>query len=174
MDDEQSPLKYVLTHNYKDGMIKFVMDNPVVFDELFELSISDDQPYSWRSAWLIWDCIEDNDPRLASKIDLILDIYPSLSESQQREYLMTLDKVELNEQQEGILYNLCESLWKDVKQKASIRYRAFKMMIKIMKKYPELQTEFPFLITDYYIQNLSRGAKHSVNKLIHNPKLFNK
>ena len=41
-------------------------------EELIELAISDKQPYSWRPAWLLWSCMDENDQRVQKHIPDII------------------------------------------------------------------------------------------------------
>ncbi|PKL87698.1 MAG: hypothetical protein CVV23_13845, partial [Ignavibacteriae bacterium HGW-Ignavibacteriae-2] len=60
----ESELENILITSYKDQMILFLKSNPQYFDEAIKLAISDNQPFAWRSAWLLWSCMEDNDQRI--------------------------------------------------------------------------------------------------------------
>ena len=80
--------------------------------------------------------------------------------------LKILLQMELKEEYEGILFNLCMDIWEQINKKPSVRINALKFIIKIAKKHPELIKEITFLTQDHYLESLSPGVKHSVSKLM--------
>ncbi len=143
------------------------MDNhPEFFEEAIELAISDKQPYSWRAAWLLWSCMEENDKRIQKYIRKIVDALETKDDGHQRELLKILMQMELNEEYEGKLFNLCMDIWEQINKVPSVRVNALKFIIKIAKKHPELSQEITFLTQDHYLESLSPGAKHSVLKMM--------
>ena len=61
MPSMETALEKTLTSCYKHEMISFMENHPEAFDEAIQLTVSDKQPYSWRAAWLLLSCIEEND-----------------------------------------------------------------------------------------------------------------
>lgn len=110
--------------------------------------------------------MKDNDERLKKHIDLILSTLLDRNESQQREFLRILFKMKLSENQEAILFDNCIEIWKSIHKKPGVRYAAFKILIKTAEKYPELLNEIFILTQPHYIDTLSKGAKHSINKIL--------
>ena len=53
-----------------------------------------------------------------------------------------------------------------INKSPSVRVNAFKFIVEIAKKHPELIKEISFLTQDHYLDSLSPGAKHSVLKLM--------
>ncbi len=80
--------------------------------------------------------------------------------------LKILLQMELKEEYEGILFNLCMDIWEQINKKPSVRITALKFIIKIAKKHPELCQEITFLTQDHYLESLSPGVKHSVSKMM--------
>jgi hypothetical protein len=161
----ETELEYILTNYNKAGMISYIEAHPECFDELIEFAISDNQPYSWRASWLLWSCMQENDQRLRGHINKIIDAIPSKSDEQQRELFIILQKMELNEESEGILFNICASVWEKIQKKPSVRFNAFKLITKIAKRYPELSFEIEFLIQEHYLESLSPGARKSILRM---------
>ena len=140
------------------------MDNhPEFFEEAIELAISDKQPYSWRAAWLLWSCMEENDQRIQKHIKKIVNSIKTKDDGHQRELLKILLQMQLKEEYEGIIFNICMDLWEQINKKPSVRINALKFIIKIAKKHPELAKEIIFLTQDHYLETLSPGVKHSVS-----------
>lgn len=159
-------LEWILTNLYKSDMIKYLKSHPEDFGEVIKLSISDKQPYSWRASWVLWSCMEENDIRLKEYIQKILDVLPERKDEQQRELLIILQKMELNEKQEAILFNHCINIWETLNKKQSVRYHAFKSLVMFAKRYPELSNEIEALSNEQYIDAMTPGVKASIKKMI--------
>ena len=162
----ETALEQVLTNSYKTGMISYMATHPEAFKEAIQLAISDKQPYSWRAAWLLWSCMEDNDHRLQEYITNIISTISNKNDPHQRALLKILLQMEINEEYEGILFNLCSTVWGKIKKKPSVRFTAFKMMVKIAINHHELSREIIFLTQEQYMDSLSPVAKKSIFKMI--------
>ena len=164
----ETALEQVLTNSYKAGMISYMAAHPEDFEEAIKLAISDKQPYSWRAAWLLWSCMEENDLRIQVYIEKIIDTLPARNDDQQRELMIILQKMEISEEFEGVLFDHCVSVWGRINKKPSVRLNAFKMMVKIADSYPDLSHEIIYLTQDQYMDSLSPAVRRSVSKLIKN------
>jgi len=162
----ESLLKHKLLNSYKDEMILFMDAHPEFIKEAIQLAIADKQPYSWRAAWLLWSCMEENDKRIRKYIKKIIDSFKTKNDGHQRELLKILLQMELKEEYEGILFNLCMDIWEQINKTPSVRINALKFIIKIAKKHPELSQEISFLTQDHYLDSLSPGVKHSVSRMM--------
>ncbi len=147
-------------------MIAFIKSDDKYFVEAIELAITNKQPFSWRAAWLLWSCMENNDKRIQDYLTKIIDSIASKRDGQQRDLLKILLKMELNEEQEAYLFDVCVTLWEKINKKPSVRITAFKFIIKIAKKHPDLFNEITFLTQNHYLDSLSNGVKKSVFKMI--------
>jgi hypothetical protein len=136
-------------------MISFMDTHPEFFEEAIELAIADKQPYSWRAAWLLWSCMEDNDQRIQKHIKAIMDAMISKKDNHQRELLKILLRMELMETMEGILYDQCVKIWQVIDKKPSVRLTAFKGIAKIAKNHPDLSHEMALLTHSPYLDGLS-------------------
>lgn len=162
----ETSLEHVLISAYKGGMISYLNAHPEDFEEAIILAISNKQPYSWRAAWLLWSCMEQNDPRILGHIKNIISTLTSKNDDHQRELLKIILQMELNEEQEGFLYNVCVPVWEKISKKPSVRLTAFKIIVKIANKYPDLSHDISFLTQDQYLDSLSPAAKKSISTLI--------
>lgn len=161
----ETMLEHILTNSYKAEMISYMKSLPEDFEEAIQLSVADKQPYSWRAAWLLWSCMEKNDQRVRRYIEEIIDSIPTKSENQLRELLIILQRMELNAHSEGKLFDICINIWKNTGKKPSVRYNAFKLMIKIVKNHPDLYKEFEFLTESHDMDSLSDTVKKSISKM---------
>ncbi len=162
----ETGLEKVLTSFYKDGMISYLNSHPDDFEEAVKLAVSDKQPYSWRAAWLLWSCMDENDIRIQGYIKDIINSIATKNDGHQRELIKILMQMELNEEHEGYLFNVCLNLWETINKKPSVRFTAFNLIVKLAKKYPELYHEINFLTQDHYLDSLSPAVKKSILKMI--------
>jgi len=151
---------------YKEEMIHYVANHPESFEELVQLAMADKQPYSWRAAWLLWSCMADNDSRIKGRIRNIIGSLKGKNDGHQRELLKILYQMDLDEKYEGLLFDHCVSIWEKINKKPSVRFNAFKMIVKISRNYPELSQEIAFLLQDHYLETLSKGVRHSITRMI--------
>ena len=158
-------LEHILTSSYKADMISYMAAHPEDFDEAIKLSISNKQPYSWRAAWLLWSCMEENDKRIEGYINNIINTITAKNDDHQRELLKILLQMDLNEKYEGFLFDVCVTIWEKINKKPSVRFAAFKFIIKIAKKHPDLSKEITFLTQNQYLDLLSPAAKKSISKM---------
>jgi len=162
----ESELQQILINSYKAGMISFMDSHPEAFDEAIELALGDEQPFCWRAASLLWDCMKENDSRIRPYVKKIVSALSTKEEGHQRELIKILIKMDLNEKQESILFDICMSLWEQINSSPSIRYNALKYIVKMAKKYPELLNEISYLTQSRYMDTLSPGARKSVHIMI--------
>lgn len=73
--------------------------------------------------------------------------------------------MELNEEQEGILYDYCVNIWETLSKKQSVRFHAFKTLVETARKYPELSTEITALADEQYTETLTPGVKASITRM---------
>jgi hypothetical protein len=162
----KSVLENKLLTLYKKEMILFLKANPQYFEEAVQLALSDKHPYCWRAAFLLFDCIEENDKRMRKHVKSIVECISTKKDGHQRELLKILLLMDLKESYEGKVFNVCMDLWEQIGKAPSVRFTALKFIIKISQKHPELKKEITFLTQDHYLDNLTPGIKRSVQKMI--------
>ncbi|MDD3877333.1 MAG: hypothetical protein PHT69_11985 [Bacteroidales bacterium] len=162
----ETPLEKVLISYYKTEMISYLHTHPNEFEEAVALALSDKQPFAWRAAWLLWSCMDKNDPRMQGYIGKIINVLPTKNDGHQRELIKILSLMEIGEEHEGFLFNICVSLWEKTNKKPSVRLNAFYFIVKIANKYPELIAEILLLAENQYLESLSPGVKECVSRLI--------
>lgn len=162
----ETNLEYVLTHHFKAEMIAYLNAHPGDFEEAINLAMANRQPYSWRAAWLLWSCMEKNDPRIRPHIQSIIDAIPLKADGHKRELLKVLQAMELNEAHHGALFTICADIWEKVDQSPSVRYRALMFMVTIAKLYPEVANEIILLSHPQYTDPLSPGIRKAALRMI--------
>jgi hypothetical protein len=163
----ETPLEYVLTNLRKAEMLAFISEHPEYYGELVSLSLSGRQPYAWKAARLLQACMDDNDPHLQPCLPEMLKLVSVASnDTHQRILMMILQRMELNDDIAGQLFDVCVSIWTDTRAASDIRCHAFRLMAKIAKKHVMLIDEVLLLCDSRYTGALSSGIKHSINKII--------
>ncbi|MFH1121305.1 MAG: hypothetical protein V1775_15910 [Bacteroidota bacterium] len=161
-----APLEWILTNTYKTDLIAWMTAHPEAFEETIILSLSDNQPCAWRAAWLLWSCMEKNDPRVQPFVADMINSLAGKNDDHQRELLIILRKMEIPEESEGLLFNHCTNVWEKVGKKPAVRLNAFKIMVKIAGKHPELHHELILLTQPQYMDSLSVVANKSIALLL--------
>ncbi|RFC54029.1 hypothetical protein [Brumimicrobium aurantiacum] len=161
-----TPLESILTKSYKQEMLDYMEANPQDFNELVELAITNKQPYSWRAAWLLWSCMKKNDEMVAPHIGRLIKGLDSFKDGHQRNLINILLKMDIPEDYEGQLFDICVNLWMQIEKQSSVRIKAFEVMVSLAKTYPELQHEIKALASDEYIDALSGGIRKSCLRLL--------
>jgi hypothetical protein len=162
----ESALEEKLISSYKKEMVSFLKSHPEYFDEAVKLAISDKQPFSWRAAFLLTSCMEENDKRIQKYIKAIVDSIKSKKDGHQRELIKILYKMDIKEKYEGVLFDICMSIWEGIGKDPSVRITALKFILKVATKHPELMEEIFFLTQDHYLESLSPGVKRSIERIM--------
>ena len=160
----ETELEYILANTYKAQMIDYMGSHPEAFEEAVQLALLDKQPYSKRAAWLLWSVMEDNDLRIQKYLNKIVDVLPNKHESQKRDLMAILSRMELNEDADGKLFDICVDVWKKIDKIQSVRYGALELIVKIARKYPDLLNEVHILVQDQYMEGLAEHLKKSFLK----------
>ncbi|GAB5410060.1 MAG: hypothetical protein BalsKO_24250 [Balneolaceae bacterium] len=147
-------------------MVEFYKNHPECFKEAIEMALTKEEPFCWRAAWMIGGDIKKNDQRFNPYISKILRYLPEFEDGHQRELLKILLQISLTEEQESLLFDLSVNLWEQVRKKPSVRHFAFRGMMKVADKYPELKHEILVLAQPLYINPLSPGIRQSVIKAV--------
>jgi hypothetical protein len=116
----ETAFEHILINSYKVDLVSFMNAHPEDFEEAIKLAVADKQPYSWRAAWLLWSCMEENDKRIQVYINDIISALTSKNDDHQRELLKILHQMELSEENEGILFNICSGVWEKINKKPSV------------------------------------------------------
>lgn len=161
----QTELEQILISAGKVEMIVFFNSHPEYFEEAVQLSLSDKHPYNWRAAGLIFSCMKENDKRLKKHIDKIIGAISDKKDGHKRELLNILNKMKLNDENEGLVFDISMALWEAIDKIPSLRYTAFKFIVKTAKKYPELSNEVAFLTQNHFLNTLSPGIKIVVERI---------
>jgi hypothetical protein len=162
----ETSLQQVLMAFRKAEMIAWMEAHPEKFDQVIELALGDRQPLSWRAAWLLWSCLQENDPRMHRHLPALVAAVEGKRDGHQRELVKVLLLMELDEGLEGRVFDLCMTLWERIHAAPSVRYTALKMVLRIAGKYPDLQNDLRFFLQEHYLETLSPGIRHAVRRMV--------
>lgn len=162
----ETKLESVLTTSMKSATLSYIEDHPESKEELITLSISNKQPYAWKAAWYLGYLLKKNDPEIIQHVETILEILPKRNESQQRELLKILLTIDIDEEFEGRLFDLCIEFWQNPKKPPAIRYYAFKQMYKTASRHPDLTPELLAILGPQYLDSLTPGIGASIRKMV--------
>ncbi len=160
------PFEHVLLNSYKEQMISYMGSHPEAIDEAIQLALSNRQPHAWRAAWLLRSMLGENDMRLRAHTKRIVEVLPTRPDNHQRELLNLLLLMEIGEDDQGYLFDHCLTLWEKVGKAPSVRLTALRVIIQIVRRYPELAQEVLPLTQDHYLDNLSPGVRKAVGRMM--------
>ncbi|MCC5916802.1 MAG: hypothetical protein JJU02_05680 [Cryomorphaceae bacterium] len=150
----------------RDKFGAYLSEFPEKFNVVIDLALCEKTPYAWRCVWMLNHSLKNNNLRLKPFANKLIQSVSGKMDGHQRELLKLIGKIPLGENEEGRLFNTCLSIWEDVGKQPGVRFVAFKFMIKLGNKYPELLPEIMSLAQTQYMQSLSPGIRKSLQKMI--------
>jgi len=150
----------------KNLVVEKINEESSFFKEILHLALQNNQPAGWRSAWLLKHSLGKNDSRIQKKINKIIEAIPKVEDGHQRELMLVLEKMELDEDQEGHVFDISISLWESINKPSSVRIQGLKFILKTIKKYPELKNEVEFLFDPIYSDNLTPGMMNMYKRFM--------
>jgi hypothetical protein len=150
----------------REIMIEAVKSSETHFQEAVKIALSAKEPACWRAAWILEASVRKNDKRLEAYADQLIETIAGKADGYQRELIKLIFKIELSEEQEGRLFDICVSIWESVGKSSSVRCFAFNFISDVVSKYPELVNEVAFLTQSEYLEPLSPGIRRSVEKKV--------
>ena len=130
--------------------VRYIRENPKQIKNLIKMSFSDVQPEAWRAAWVLSDLVR-NDKDIRRKVQpyssqIISSFNTFNSPGQVREFLKTIQCIEVNEDDMGILLNMCFDWLTDRKADQAWRVYAMQIIYDYSKKEPDLLPELKAII----------------------------
>lgn len=156
----------ILQTRMKDDMLAWALENPECFPILIELALSGHPSLGWRAAWVLYDAMEYNDPRVRPSLPGILDFLPFRKDGHQRELLKICAKMDIDDHLAGRLFEFAVSIWENTRKAPALRYYAFVEILRIAKRFPELNGEVRALAAFPYLQSLTPGVRRAIEKML--------
>ncbi|NUQ82155.1 MAG: hypothetical protein HUU10_11155 [Bacteroidetes bacterium] len=157
----EEKLSEILTTRRKPEMVRWVRRTPDSMPVLIRLASGDQGHLSWRAAWVLWDAMEPDDPRVIPHLSSMIKRLPSLPDNLIREWLMVMQRLTIPDKLEGRVFDFCLTVWEEIDKQPSVRLNALKLILKMAKHYPELISELGPVFEDRYTDTLTPGARRS-------------
>jgi hypothetical protein len=155
----------LLSRFQKDEIVALLNTDPDAFGQTVDLALQNLPLVSWRAAWVLFHTMEENDARLHPFLPELISAISGKPDGHQRELLRIIEKLDIPEEHEGPLFDICMTIWEQVGKIPSVRVFAFRIILRIAKKYPELKSEIAFITQQQYTETLSPGIKASVERM---------
>ncbi len=159
-----TPLEDILVNAYAPEMEAYLIAHPEDFSEAIDLATGDRERYSWRAAWLLSNCMKNNDERVRASLDRLIAAMPGKPDGHWRELMKIVSKMRLNDEQEGRLFDMAMQQWTNPDKQSSVRWKAFEFIAAMVEKYPELAEEVKLVLRPDLIDPLSPGIRKSVSR----------
>ncbi len=149
----------------REVLLDYLEKKPECFDDAIKLALENDEILSWRATWLLNQTAVKNDKRLNTYTKKLIESVNGKRDGHQRELLKLIQKMDIDEEIEGYLFDICMTIWEDVDKIPSVRITAFRIIVDTAKKYPELINEIEFLAQEHFAETLSYGIKNSFERI---------
>lgn len=139
-------IKHILDTSSKkkiNFLLSEIKKEPYLIEDVLSLALLNEYPYSWRAAWSLSHYSKTNKTFLEENQDrIILKLEEIQHPSQVGCLLITLNNIQLNSENLGIVADVCIAMLKGEIEAGYVKMYAMEVMIKIAKQYPELSAEF--------------------------------
>ena len=152
-----------ISKRHTSEIARVAVENPKILDELWILSISNDEPVNWRAAWVIKRIWEQNPPLVSPLIDKMIINLPLLKkDGVKREFLRIIQEYPLpeNEEKLGILLNTCFDWLAEPAEPIAVKIHSMTILFKIQKVIPDIKEE---LITTIEVA-MQEGSAGIINR----------
>jgi len=143
-----------------------IVRNPELYKMLTEIAFYDENPKTWRAAYLI-DKINDSYPELLRPFlnEMIEQLKIEKSESKKRHFLKLISMNDLPQEQQGFLTDFCINVFTSNKEPVAVRVHAMQVLFNISDKQPDLKSEILIIIEHEMENHFSAGILSRGNKL---------
>ena len=143
-----------------------VMADEKLFNQLFELVFSDNQPLAWRACWIVDGASELNPALMNDKLPRIITSFISTqNESLKRHFARILCRFPIPEEYQGVVVNRCFDLLVPV-EPAAVRVNAMQLLFNISGQIPDLKNELISVIEGLIDEGGSVGFLNRSVKLL--------
>lgn len=133
------------------------------FDDTLKFALTS-HTRAWKASWLLNQAAIETELFLNDHVFSICKAIPGKPSGHKRELLRLLESVELMEVNEGAIFDIAISCWEDLGAQSSCRMIAFRLMLKVGKKHPDLIPEIKSICDERFLGGLSNGIKNSIIK----------
>lgn len=150
----------------RELIIQDVGHSKVKFLILLELAFHEKDPVGWRATWVLDGCDEQHPGLASNHISKIVRKLPDLnSPGVQRSLLRLLCRYDIEEEDQGMLIDLCFSYLVSELYPLAVKVHAMQIIYNHVLIYPELKNELMTVLEDQ-MENNSVGFKSRGRRII--------
>jgi hypothetical protein len=159
-------LVYDLSSEWIESLIASKSDKSELVEMLYSLSWTNEQPASWRSAWVLEHLAHDNKELIRHYLkEIPKKLYNAESDGQKRHYLKMLLLFPVTEVDMGRLLDLSFRWLESPSESIAVRAQCMNAIEKIMKYEPDIKEEFVAMLS-LFTNDESAGLKNKSRKLL--------
>jgi hypothetical protein len=166
MSDLRSLLLVEMSRRNTDFIRDIVLSNKALFDELFKLTLLNEEPISRRAMWVV-DVASEVEPEIL--LPYINDLINALSgfhhDGLKRHTLRILSRYELGMETFLPILDLCFKYMRSEKESVAVRYQAIHLLYKMSEKENGLKHEIISTI-ELQMHDGSSGLRNQCLKLL--------
>ncbi len=148
----------------RDAIVKKVRNNPNQMTELMDCFFSDDYRLCQNASWPMTIIGEKKPKLILPYVEEMLGVLRRpVHNSVKRNVIRLLQVIDIPEEYDGIVYELCFNYINDTKEMTAVRTFSITVLCNIVMKYPELKGEVISLI-ELHRANSSAAFKARVRK----------
>jgi hypothetical protein len=139
-----------------------VVQQPKLFEELLDIVAKGEVTPAMKAAWILGKASELNRALPAKHVARIIELLSLAKVSGvQRELIKTLFKLNLQEEEESRLLDLCFHFLNHAESDVAVRNQALKILLALTKKYPDLKQEVIVSLEAQLEYNTEAWARYS-------------
>ncbi len=131
------------------SLTEVLTENAIIREDLFQIiKNKTEYPYSEHASWILIHFTKAKPNLTQAKINLLIDIlFESNNQTVLRNVLCTLNQLKLSDYRESELIDLLVNFILDKNNKVALHVYAIQMLVKFIKKYPDLKQEVDQVLT---------------------------
>lgn len=156
------------THSKENtiSIANYIGDEPIRFEELLNIFISDDYRLVQRASWIV-NTVAEAQPQMVKKYlpQIVAQLHKPKHDAVKRNVLRLLQFTEIPETLKEDLINICFEILQSSKEPIAIKVFAMTVLEKAIRDIPELQNELAIILEDQYPYG-SAGYKSRAKKIL--------
>lgn len=166
MNDLRSLLLAEMSRRNTDFVKEIVLSNRTLFDELFKLTLLNEEPISRRAMWVV-DVTSEAEPEiLIPYLNNLIETLPNFQhDGLKRHTLRMLSRYDISMDQFMPILDLCLQYMGSEKESVAVRYQAMHLLYIMSNKEQGLKYELVTAI-ELQMHGGSAGLKNQGNKML--------
>ena len=127
-----------------------VKEHPHLLKELIHCFLHEPSRITQRSSWIITQVAEKDYQLISPYLPLTIEKLkePGISDAVKRNTIRLLQFIEINEELEGEVMNICFDFLSSGKEAVAIKAFSLTVLAQLCQKYPEIRNELKILVED--------------------------